>query len=165
MSFTELPSSFWGYALGTAAELLNMAPSKTIPQTPYEIWHGKPASYKYLRVWGSPVCVKRLVEDKLNSRSSLCRLIGYLKETVGYYFYDPSEQKIFVSRNAVFLKKSFPTDSRQDEVLHEESSEAPQQNDTTSFEPSVPTNSVPVLCKSTRESRPPKRHGFIGLTS
>ncbi|KAL0405894.1 UNVERIFIED_CONTAM: hypothetical protein Slati_3903300 [Sesamum latifolium] len=123
-----------------------MAPSKMVPQTSYEIWHGKPASYKYLRVWGSPAYVKRLVGDKLDSRSSLCRFVEYPKETVGYYFYDPSEQKIFISRNVVFLKKSFPADSRRNEVLLEKSSEAPQQNDATSFEPSVPTHGGPVLC-------------------
>ncbi|KAL0283835.1 UNVERIFIED_CONTAM: Retrovirus-related Pol polyprotein from transposon TNT 1-94 [Sesamum angustifolium] len=50
MSFTELPLSFWGYALETAARLLNIAPSKTVAHTPYQIWHGKPSSYKYLRV-------------------------------------------------------------------------------------------------------------------
>ncbi|KAL0285857.1 UNVERIFIED_CONTAM: hypothetical protein Scaly_2806900 [Sesamum calycinum] len=50
MSFTELPPSFWGYAVETASKLFNMEPSKTLPQKPYEIWHGKPASYKYLRV-------------------------------------------------------------------------------------------------------------------
>ncbi|KAL0455408.1 UNVERIFIED_CONTAM: hypothetical protein Slati_0880000 [Sesamum latifolium] len=85
MNFTELSPSFWGYALETVAKLLNIAPSKSVPQTPYEIWHGKPASYKYLRVWGSPAYIKRLVGDKLDSRSSLCRFIGYPKETVGYY--------------------------------------------------------------------------------
>ncbi|KAL0439995.1 UNVERIFIED_CONTAM: hypothetical protein Slati_2482500 [Sesamum latifolium] len=57
-SFTKLPPSFWGYALETAAKLLNIVPSKTVPLTPYEIWHGKSASYKYLRMWGSPVYVK-----------------------------------------------------------------------------------------------------------
>ncbi|KAL0462629.1 UNVERIFIED_CONTAM: Retrovirus-related Pol polyprotein from transposon TNT 1-94 [Sesamum latifolium] len=37
MSFTEWPPSFWGYALEMTAKLLNMVPSKTVPQTPYEI--------------------------------------------------------------------------------------------------------------------------------
>ncbi|KAL0404319.1 UNVERIFIED_CONTAM: Transposon Ty1-BL Gag-Pol polyprotein [Sesamum radiatum] len=97
MSFTELPLSFWGYALETAAKLLNMAPCKTVAQMPYQIWHSKPASYKYLRVWGSPAYVKRQVGDKLDSRSSLFRFVGYPKKTAGYYFYDPSEQKVFVS--------------------------------------------------------------------
>ncbi|KAL0405759.1 UNVERIFIED_CONTAM: hypothetical protein Slati_3889800 [Sesamum latifolium] len=87
MSFTKLPPSFWGYALETAVKLFNIAPSKTVLQTPYEIWHGKSASYKYLRVWGSLAYIKRLVGDKLDSRSSLCRFIGYPKETAGYYFY------------------------------------------------------------------------------
>ncbi|KAL0463269.1 UNVERIFIED_CONTAM: Secreted RxLR effector protein [Sesamum latifolium] len=122
-------------------------------QTAYEIWHGKPASYNYLRVWGSPAYVKRLVGDKLDSRSSLCRFIGYPKEIAGYYFYDLAEQKTFASRNAVFLKKGFPTDSRRDEVLIEESNEEPH------------TDGVPVLRRSTRESRVPERYGFVGLTS
>ncbi|KAL0427662.1 UNVERIFIED_CONTAM: hypothetical protein Slati_2941000 [Sesamum latifolium] len=157
--------SFWGYALETAAKLLNIAPSKSVRQTPYEIWHGKPASYKYLRVWGSPAYVKRLVKDKLDSRYSLCRFIGYPKETAGYYFYDPVEQKIFVSRNAVFLEKGFSSDNRRDEVLIEESCEEPQHDSTTSFEPTVHTDSAPILRMSTRESRVPERYEFMGLTS
>ncbi|KAL0427424.1 UNVERIFIED_CONTAM: hypothetical protein Slati_2917200 [Sesamum latifolium] len=109
-------------------------------QTPYEIWHGKPASYKYLRVWGSPAYVKRLVGDKLDSRSSLCR-------------------------NAVFLEKGFPSDNQRDEVLIEESSGEPPHDSTASFEPTVHTDGVPVLRRSTRESRVPERYRFVGLTS
>ncbi|KAL0457887.1 UNVERIFIED_CONTAM: hypothetical protein Slati_0415900 [Sesamum latifolium] len=122
-------------------------------------------SYKYLRVWGSPAYVKRLVGDKLDSRSSLCRFIGYPKETAGYYFYDPAEQKVFVSRNAVFLEKGFPSDNQRDEVLIEESSGEPPHDSTASFEPTVHTDGVPILRRSTRESRVPERYGFVGLTS
>ncbi|KAL0445691.1 UNVERIFIED_CONTAM: hypothetical protein Slati_1697000 [Sesamum latifolium] len=118
--------------------------TETVPQTPYEIWKGKPASYKYLRVWGSPAYIKRLVGDKLDSRSSLCRFIEYPKETGVYYFYDPAEQKIFISRNAVFLKKGFPSDSQPDDVLIEESSEEPHHDSTISFEPPVHTDGVTV---------------------
>ncbi|KAL0378535.1 UNVERIFIED_CONTAM: hypothetical protein Sradi_3159000 [Sesamum radiatum] len=114
---------------------------------------------------GSPTYVKRLMGDKLDSRSSLCRFIRYPKETAGYYFYDPAEQKIFVSRNTVFLEKDFPSDSRHDEVLIEESNEEPHRDTTTSFEPTVHTDSVPVLCRSTRECRVSDRYGFVGLTS
>ncbi|KAK4394180.1 hypothetical protein Sango_1888800 [Sesamum angolense] len=49
-------------------------------------------------------------------------------------------------------------------MLLEESSEPLQQNDTTSFEPSVPTDGVPILRRSTRESRLPERYRFLGLT-
>ncbi|KAL0294009.1 UNVERIFIED_CONTAM: hypothetical protein Sradi_6908800 [Sesamum radiatum] len=118
-----------------------------------------------LRVWGSPAYVKRVVGDKLDSRSSLCRFIGYPKKTAGYFFNNPSEQKNFVSRNAVFLKKDFPANKRRDEVLLEESSEEPQHDDATSFEPPVLTDSVPVLRMSTRGSRALERYRFVGLTS
>ncbi|KAL0293700.1 UNVERIFIED_CONTAM: Retrovirus-related Pol polyprotein from transposon RE1 [Sesamum radiatum] len=160
MSFTELPLSFWGYALEMAAKLLNMAPSKTMAQTPYKIWHGKPVSYKYLRMWGRPAYVKRLMGDKLDSRSSLCRFVGYPKKTTGYYFYDPSEHKVFVSLNAVFLEKEFPADTRREELLLEESSEAAPQTDiVTSSAPIVPTNNISVLRRSTRVSQQPERCG------
>ncbi|KAL2249860.1 UNVERIFIED_CONTAM: hypothetical protein Sindi_2459700 [Sesamum indicum] len=115
-----------GHALETKAKLLNMMLLKTVPQMPYEIWYDKPAFYKYLRVWGSPAYVKKLLGDKLDSRSSVCIFIGSLKETVGYYFCDPSGQKVFVLRNTVFLEKGFPVDSRCDEVLLEKTSETPQ---------------------------------------
>ncbi|KAL0285393.1 UNVERIFIED_CONTAM: hypothetical protein Sradi_7174700 [Sesamum radiatum] len=77
-----------------------------------------------------------------------------------------TDRKIKTLRSyQVFLEKGFHEDNRQDEVLFEESSETPQHNDATSFEPSVPTDGVPVLCKSIRESRPPERYGFIRLIS
>ncbi|GKE21344.1 retrotransposon protein, putative, ty1-copia subclass [Tanacetum coccineum] len=41
MSLTTLLMSFWGYALESAACILNMVPTKKVNKTPYEIWHGK----------------------------------------------------------------------------------------------------------------------------
>ena len=41
MSLTDLPLSFWGYALETATFTLNRAPSKSVEMTPYELWFGK----------------------------------------------------------------------------------------------------------------------------
>ncbi|KAL0295548.1 UNVERIFIED_CONTAM: Retrovirus-related Pol polyprotein from transposon RE2 [Sesamum calycinum] len=87
-----------------------------------------------------------------------------LRQRLGYYFYDPSEQKVFVSRNAVFLEKGFPTDTRRDELLLEESSEAPPSNAGTSSAPTVSTNNVPILRRSARVPQPPKRYGFLGVT-
>ncbi|KAK4397587.1 Retrovirus-related Pol polyprotein from transposon TNT 1-94 [Sesamum angolense] len=110
-----------------------------------------------LETAASPTYVKRLVGDKLDSRSSLCRFIGYPKETAGYYFYDPFEQKVFVLRNAVFLERGFPTDTRRDELLFEESSKAPQSNVGTSSAPTVSTDNVPILRSSARVPQPPER--------
>ncbi|KAL0386235.1 UNVERIFIED_CONTAM: Retrovirus-related Pol polyprotein from transposon TNT 1-94 [Sesamum radiatum] len=107
MSFTELPLSFWGYALETVAKLLNMAPSKTVAQTPYQIWHGKPASYKYLRVWGSPAYVKRLVGDKLDSRSSLCRFGVILRKLWGIISMIPPSKRCLSREMQCYWKKVF----------------------------------------------------------
>ena len=38
MSHTDLPTSFWGYALETAAYVLNRVPSKFVKTTPFEKW-------------------------------------------------------------------------------------------------------------------------------
>ncbi|GJU85169.1 retrotransposon protein, putative, ty1-copia subclass [Tanacetum coccineum] len=52
MNLTTLPKSFWGYALKTAARILNMVPTKKVDRMPYEIWHGKAPNLSYLRVLG-----------------------------------------------------------------------------------------------------------------
>ncbi|KAA0052874.1 gag/pol protein [Cucumis melo var. makuwa] len=38
MSFSQLPYSFWGYTLETAIYILNNVPSKSVSETPYELW-------------------------------------------------------------------------------------------------------------------------------
>ena len=52
MSLTDLPLSFWGYALETAAFMLNRAPSKSVETTPYELWFSKKPKLSFLKVWG-----------------------------------------------------------------------------------------------------------------
>ena len=49
MSLTNLPLSFWGYALETAAFTLKRAPSKSVEMTPYELWFGKNQSCRFLK--------------------------------------------------------------------------------------------------------------------
>nr|GEV03485.1 hypothetical protein [Tanacetum cinerariifolium] len=107
MNLRTLPKSFWGYALETAARILNMVATKKVDRTPYEIWHEKAPNLSYLRVWGCEALVKQDTPDKLNSRSIKCIFVGYPKEMTGYYFYYLLENKIFVSRNSKFFEKSF----------------------------------------------------------
>ncbi|GJR77722.1 retrotransposon protein, putative, ty1-copia subclass [Tanacetum coccineum] len=47
--------------------------------------------------------------DKLEPRSIKCIFIGYPKETMGYSFYYPPENKVLVARNAEFLENSLIT--------------------------------------------------------
>ncbi|GJT00448.1 retrotransposon protein, putative, ty1-copia subclass [Tanacetum coccineum] len=79
MNLITLPLSFWDYALESATRILNMVPTKKVDKTPYELWYGKVLTFL---------------------------LIGYLKETMGYYFYFPPENKIVVASYAEFLEKN-----------------------------------------------------------
>ena len=99
MSLTDLPLSFWGYALETGAFTLNRAPSKSVETTPYELWFGKKLKLSFLKVWGCDAYVKKLQPDKLEPKSEKCVFIGYPKETVGYTFYHKYEGKIFVAND------------------------------------------------------------------
>ena len=107
MSLTDLPLSFWGYALETAAFTLNRVPSKSVETTSYELWFGKKPKLSFLKVWGCDAYVKKFHPDKLKPKSEKCVFIGYPKETVGYTFYHRSEGKIFVAKNGSFLEKEF----------------------------------------------------------
>ncbi|GJZ79755.1 retrotransposon protein, putative, ty1-copia subclass [Tanacetum coccineum] len=87
MNLTTLPLSFWDYALESATRILNMVPTKK----------------------GCEALVKRDTPDKLQQRSVKCIFIGYPKETMGYYFYFPPENKIVVARYAEFFEKNLIT--------------------------------------------------------
>ncbi|GJS07189.1 retrotransposon protein, putative, ty1-copia subclass [Tanacetum coccineum] len=86
-----------------------MVPTKKVEKTPYEVWHGQAPKLSYLKVWGCEALVKRdtlTKPEKLEPRSIKCIFVGYLKETMGYYFYYPPENKVLVARNAKFLENS-----------------------------------------------------------
>nr|GEY01591.1 hypothetical protein [Tanacetum cinerariifolium] len=98
------------YSLETAACILNMVPTKKVEKTPYKVWHGQAPKLSYLKMWGCEVLVKRdtlTKPNKLEPISIKCIFIGYPKETMGYSFYYPPENKVLVARNAKFLENSF----------------------------------------------------------
>ncbi|GKF14515.1 hypothetical protein Tco_0055977 [Tanacetum coccineum] len=84
MSQTTIPKSFSDYALEFAAYILKMVPTKKVEKTPYE-------------------------PDKLEPRSIKCIFVGYAKETMGYSFYYPPKNKVFVAWNAEFFENSLIT--------------------------------------------------------
>ncbi|KAJ9535257.1 hypothetical protein OSB04_un001652 [Centaurea solstitialis] len=107
MCHSMLPMSFWGHALETAAHILNRAPTKSVEKTPYELWKGKKPNISFLRIWGCEVYVKQPTSEKLKPKSDKCFFVGYPRTTVGYYFYNPEENKVFVARNGKFLEEKF----------------------------------------------------------
>ncbi|GKD10150.1 retrotransposon protein, putative, ty1-copia subclass [Tanacetum coccineum] len=153
----------------SAARILNMVPTKKVNKTPYEMWHGKVPNLSYLKVWGCEALVKRDTPNKLESRSIKCIFVGYPKETMGYYFYYPLENKIFVARYAEFFKTNLIKQEASGSTVDfdEIQSEDAQPSENTSLhqhevehdtvEPQ--TDVIPVR-RSARIPQAPERYGF-----
>ena len=58
-------------------------------------------------IWGCPSYVKRSFGHKLSARTDKYLFVGYLKESIEYYFYHSTEQKNFISRHVTFMEKEF----------------------------------------------------------
>ena len=170
MSQSDLHDSFWGYALLTAAFTINRVPSKAVEKTPYEIWTGRRPNVSFMKIWGCQVFVKRLLSDKLGPKSDKCIFVGYPKETKGYYFYLPSEDKVFVGRTGVFLEREFiskETSGRNIEIgeIQGPQTTAPtimEQDQTpqeVADEPSVQVTQEPR--RSGRPRHQPERYGLL----
>ena len=165
MSQSDLPLSFCGYALETAAFTLNRVPTKAVEKTPYEVWTGKRPSMSFLKIWGCEAYVKRLMSDKLTSKSDKCIFVGYPKQTKGFYFYNRAENKIFVARNGVFLEKEFISKGVSGSNVHlEEVQVALENTPITQHDPQEivePTQETLELRRSDRVRRIPQRYLFL----
>ena len=170
MGKADLPKSFWGYALETVAYIINRVPSKSVEVTPYEIWTNKKPNLSYMKIWGCPAYVKRTISDKLESRSDKCLFVGYLKETKGYQFYNTLEQRLFVSKHAVFLEREFllRKDSGSKVELNEVQDALTDASHLTKPEAVIHgdelisnSSKTQVFCRTCRIRSVPKRYGFL----
>ncbi|GKF81698.1 retrotransposon protein, putative, ty1-copia subclass, partial [Tanacetum coccineum] len=169
ISQTTLLKSFWDYALESAARILNMVPTKKVENTPYEVWLGQTPKLYYLKVWGCKALVKRdtlTKPEKIEPRSIKCIFVGYPKETMGYCFYYPPENKVLVAWNAEFFKNSLITqeasESLEDlEIIHDEDTH-PSENtslhhDEDDQEINEPESDIIHVRRSTRTRHAPDR--------
>ncbi|KAI3453505.1 hypothetical protein Pfo_010168, partial [Paulownia fortunei] len=114
MGQPNLPISFWGDAILTAAYILNCVPFKSVPSTPYKMWHGRKPSLEGLHSWGSARFVHNTSHKhgKLGPRAVKHIFIRYCDHSKGYVMYrkhpDGGITEI-ESRDVNFLKKVFPT--------------------------------------------------------
>lgn len=101
----KVPSVFWGEAVRTVVYLLNRSPTKALnSKTPYEAWHGKKPKVSHLKIFGCVANVKLVGPgiSKLSDRSSKMVFIGYESGTKGYRLFDPSTNRLVVSREVIF---------------------------------------------------------------
>ncbi|TYJ96919.1 gag/pol protein [Cucumis melo var. makuwa] len=133
----------------TAVHILNNVPSKSVSETPLELWRGRKPSLSHFRIWGCPKHVLVTNPKKLELRSRLCQFVGYPKETRGGLFFDPQENRVFVSTNATFL-------------VVDEVGPSSRVDKTTTSGKSHPSQSLRMPRRSGRVISQPNR--YLGLT-
>jgi len=116
MAQANLPISFWGDVLLTAAYILNRVPSKFVSSTPYELWNGVKPNLGYFHPWGCVAYIHNISHEyrKLGPRGKKCIFIRYSEHSKGYVFIgEKANGRVteIESRDVVFLKKVFPKTS------------------------------------------------------
>lgn len=108
----KLPDVFWAEAVATATYIRNRSPTSCFEgETPYERWYKCKPDVGHMKVFGCTAYVhvpkeKRL---KLDVKSSKCIFVGYPIGSKGYKVYDPVTQKMFRSRDVIFVEDDFST--------------------------------------------------------
>ena len=101
--------------------VLNRSPTLAIKnKTPEESWSGIKPSVKHFRVFGciSHVHVPDRKRTKLDDKSLSCVLLGVSEEKKAYRLYDPTSQRIIISRDVVFEEdKSWDWDKTYEESI------------------------------------------------
>jgi hypothetical protein len=107
ISHAKLPKSFWGEAMTTIVDLINLSPSFPLDcDFPQRVWTWKYVSFEHLRVFGCMpfVYIPRDERFKLDSKAKQCIFLGYGREEFCYRFWDPVTKKIIQSRDVVFFE-------------------------------------------------------------
>jgi Integrase core domain/GAG-pre-integrase domain len=106
---SNLPISFWGECVLTAAYLINRTPTPLLQnRIPYVMLLGKSPSYTHIKCFGCLCYVKLPTTDKFGSRSRKCVFMGYPFGKKGWRVMDLETHEFIVSRDVVFQEKDFP---------------------------------------------------------
>ena len=106
-----LGHSYWAEAAAFSIDTRNLIPSRRHPaHIPIESFTGKRQNIAHLRVFGAKCWAKIPTVhgaqvtggSKLDSRSVVCRLLGYATGAGNYRVQDVDSKRVFISRDVVF---------------------------------------------------------------
>ena len=72
--------------------MLNKVQFDSVVVTSYEIWTNEDPYISHLKAWCYPTYKKRTLSDKQEVKYDKCLFVGYLKESIGYEFYNTLKQ-------------------------------------------------------------------------
>ncbi|GJX27946.1 ribonuclease H-like domain, reverse transcriptase, RNA-dependent DNA polymerase [Tanacetum coccineum] len=105
MKATNMPQNFWAEAVRHAIYILNSVPTKALEDiTPYEAIKRRKPNLENLRVFGCIAYAKVPSQHltKLDDRSTRMVYLGNEQGSKAYRLFDPTTQKICVSRDVKF---------------------------------------------------------------
>ena len=101
---TNVPKSFWSDAILSATHLINRLPSvKLKNKSPLEIIYQQKPNINHLKIFGCVCFVHIKKKDKLDHTSTKTIFLGYSSTKKGYKCYDPTNKKLYFSRDVIFL--------------------------------------------------------------
>jgi hypothetical protein len=110
LSESNLPMSYWHYAVSTAAHVINRLPTSNLSsKSPWEVLFYKSPNLTHLRTFGCQ-CFPLLTPytaHKLYPKTTPCVFLGYPNTSKGYLCFDPIIHKIYTSRHVLFNESVF----------------------------------------------------------
>ena len=110
LSHSQLPPSYWSYALSTTVHIINRLPTLNLKNsTPWEVLFKSKPDLTHLRTFGC-ICFPLLRPynaHKLLPHTTSCIFLGYPTHTKGYICQDPLNSWIYISRNVHFNESEF----------------------------------------------------------
>ena len=104
-SYSSLLVPFWGYAIKTAVDILNVVLTKSVSETPLELWNDRKPSLRHHLIWGCLAHVLKRKTSKLDSRTEVYLFIGYPKGMRGCFFFTVLKKRRYsCQRMPLFLK-------------------------------------------------------------
>lgn len=108
---SNLPIRFWGKCVKTAVYIINRIPLSSINNlSPYEKLYGHKPNNSHFRAFGCLCFVNtpKQARLKFHSRANESIFIGYVLGQKAYKTYNPSTNKVIISRDVSFKEHHFP---------------------------------------------------------
>ena len=110
LSHSQLPPSYWSYAVSTVVHIINRLPTPNLKNsTPWEVLFNSKHDLTHLRTFGC-ICFPLLRPynaHKLLPRTTSCIFLGYPAHTKGYICQDPLTSQVYISRHVRFNESEF----------------------------------------------------------